>query len=76
MEHKQHDAIVRKKMLAEIADVEMFTATLDAQTFADSRLAQKAVMMSLINMKAVRGLRNIAAHHFDSRFNHLGNRHL
>jgi len=86
MEHKQRDTLVRKKMLAEIADIEAFISGQSEAEFEASKLTQKAVMMSLINIgelskafseeyleatsttpwKAVRGLRNIAAHHYEA----------
>lgn len=86
MEHKERDIIIRKKILAEIADINAFVGPLCEEEFTHSRVVQKAVMMSLLNIgelskafsesyleatketpwKEIRGLRNIAAHHYDS----------
>lgn len=86
MDHKERDIIIRKKMLGEIADIESFVNGMKEEDFSQSRVAQKAVMMSLINIgelsksfsdeyllatqstpwKEIRGLRNIAAHHYEA----------
>ena len=86
MAHNERDAVIRTKILNEIADIESFTAGLTEVSFAASKIAQKAVVMSMINIgelskalsddylsatsqipwKAIRGLRNIAAHHYES----------
>lgn len=50
MEHKQRDRIIREKILREIADIESFTCGMTDDAFYQSRVAQKAVMMSLINI--------------------------
>lgn len=50
MEHRERDTILRKKILSEIADIEAFTAEMRDVDFYASKLAQKAVMMSLINI--------------------------
>lgn len=50
MEHKQRDVVIRRKMLAEIEDIESFVAGMDADGFYQSKVTQKAVMMSLINI--------------------------
>ena len=49
MEAKRRDVAIRKKILREIADIEAFIANETEESFAQSRLAQKAVMMTLIN---------------------------
>ena len=86
MEHKERDNVIRKKILNEILDIESFINGFNMETFTGSRLAQTAVVMSLINIgelsksfsnnyiektqeipwKAIRGLRNIAAHQYES----------
>ena len=40
---------LRNKILGEIADIMAFTAGMCAEDFYESKVAQKAVMMSLIN---------------------------
>lgn len=50
MENRERDAIIKKKILNEIADIEAFVSALDESGFCQSRIAQKAVMMSLINI--------------------------
>lgn len=86
MEHRERDIIIRKKILSEIADINSFIQGMNEDDFNHSRVAQKAVMMSLLNIgelsksfsegyleatkeipwKEIRGLRNIAAHHYES----------
>ena len=86
MDHKERDRVIRKKILSEIADIESFVLGLNQEAFSESKIAQKAVVMSMINIgelskafsdeyveatkeipwKAIRGLRNIAAHHYES----------
>lgn len=86
MEYRERDVIIRKKMLGEIADIKSFVQGMSEEDFYHSRVAQKAVMMSLLNIgelsksfsdsyleatketpwKEIRGLRNIAAHHYES----------
>lgn len=86
MEHSKRDSILREKILGENADIEAFTAGMSREDFFDSKVAQKAVMMSLINIgelsksfsasyfeatsaipwRDIRGLRNIAAHHYEA----------
>ena len=50
MEAKRRDVTIRKKILREIADIEAFIANETGESFEQSRLAQKAVMMTLINI--------------------------
>ena len=50
MEAKRRDVTIRKKILREIADIEAFIANETEESFEQSRLAQKAVMMTLINI--------------------------
>lgn len=50
MEHKERDNVIRKKILNEILDIESFINGFNMETFTGSRLAQKAVVMSLINI--------------------------
>lgn len=50
MERRERDSILRKRILAEIADIESFTAGMKEEDFYRSKAAQKAVMMSLINI--------------------------
>lgn len=50
METKRRDITVRKKILSEIADIEAFIVNETEESFMQSRLAQKAVMMTLINI--------------------------
>ena len=50
MEAKRRDITIRKKILREISDIEAFIANETAESFTQSRLAQKAVMMTLINI--------------------------
>ena len=50
MEAKRRDVTIHKKILREIADIEAFIANETEESFAQSRLAQKAVMMTLINI--------------------------
>ena len=50
MEHRKRDAVLRKKMLGEIEDIMAFTSGMRAEDFYGSKVAQKAVMMSLINI--------------------------
>lgn len=86
MTHNERDSVIRTKILNEIADIEAFTNGLNEESFAASKIAQKAVVMSMINIgelskafsddyiaatnsipwKAIRGLRNIAAHHYEA----------
>lgn len=86
MDHKERDSILCKKMLGEITDIECFVSGMSQQDFSESKIAQKAVVMSLINIgelskalsdeylenakeipwKAIRGMRNIAAHHYEA----------
>ncbi len=86
MDHKEKDIIIRKKILREITDIRSFISNMNESDFAQSRVTQKAVMMSLLNIgelsksfsdeyleitkdtpwKEIRGLRNIAAHHYDA----------
>ncbi len=85
MRTRERDETLRKKILREIADIEAFTAGMTLEGFCAARIAQKAVMMSLMNIgelsksfsdaylaqtamipwKAIRGLRNVAAHQYD-----------
>lgn len=86
MDHRERDGILCKKMLDEITDIESFVSGMSQQEFSESKIAQKAVVMSLINIgelskalsdeyleaakeipwKAIRGMRNIAAHHYEA----------
>lgn len=50
MEHKDRDAIIRKKILNEIVDINSFIHGMTEADFTGSRVAQKAVMMSLLNI--------------------------
>ena len=50
MEHKERNDTIRKKMLAEIADIEAFTIGRSAADLTSDRMWQKAVVMSLINI--------------------------
>lgn len=50
MDHRERDMVIRKKMLNEIADIESFILGMEASDFNESRVSQKAVMMSLINI--------------------------
>lgn len=86
MDYKERDSVIRRKILNEIADIESFITGMTQVEFSESKIAQKAVVMSLINIgelskafpeeyiestreipwKAIRGMRNIAAHHYES----------
>lgn len=50
MERRERDVVIRKKILSEIFDIEAFVSELDENGFCQSRITQKAVMMSLINI--------------------------
>ena len=50
MEHSERNESVRVKMLAEIADIEAFTALRDPAELMRDRMWQKAIVMSLINI--------------------------
>lgn len=86
MDYKERDSVIRRKILNEIADIESFITGMTQGEFSESKIAQKAVVISLINIgelskafseeyiestreipwKAIRGMRNIAAHHYES----------
>ena len=86
MDTRERDSIIRLKILNEITDIESFVAGMSLEAFSESKITQKAVIMSLINIgelskafsdayieatreipwKAIRGMRNIAAHHYES----------
>ena len=50
MEHKERNRSIRQKLLAEIADIEAFTAGRSLETLSGDKMWQKAVVMSLINI--------------------------
>ena len=50
MEHKERNAKICRKMLAEIADVEAFSSGRAAADLMADKMWQKAVVMSLINI--------------------------
>ena len=50
MSLSDRDKVLLKKMLAEISDIEMFVAGMDCGSFLREKMAQKAVIMTLINM--------------------------
>ena len=86
MDYKERDSVIRRKILNEISDIESFVTGMTPEQFSASKIAQKAVVMSMINIgelskafsdeyieatkeipwKAIRGMRNIAAHHYES----------
>lgn len=86
MDHNDRDSVIRRKILEEISDIESFVSGMTESEFSNSKIAQKAVVMSLINIgelskafseeytestkeipwKAIRGMRNIAAHHYEA----------
>jgi len=86
MDYKERDSVIRRKILNEISDIESFVSAMTRDEFSNSKIAQKAVIMSLINIgelskafseeyiestkqipwKAIRGMRNIAAHHYEA----------
>ena len=86
MSLSMRDSVLLGKMLSEITDIELFVSDLDGEAFAKTRIAQKAVVMTFINIgelaksftddflektkhipwRKIRGLRNLAAHHYDA----------
>lgn len=86
MDTKERDSIIQLKILNEIADIEAFVSGMTLETLSESKIVQKAIIMSLINIgelskafseayidatkeipwKAIRGMRNIAAHHYEA----------
>jgi len=86
MNLSKRDTVLLGKMLSEISDIETFVSGLDVQGFTQTKIAQKAVIMTFINIgelaknltgafldetkhipwHKIRGLRNLAAHHYDA----------
>ncbi|MEG1813103.1 MAG: HepT-like ribonuclease domain-containing protein [Clostridia bacterium] len=50
MSHEKRDTIILKKVLSEIADIEAFVTEMTDEDFCTTKIAQKAVTMSLINI--------------------------
>lgn len=50
MEHKERNNQIRQKILAEIADIEVFSRQREVDALKTDRMYQKAIVMSLINI--------------------------